>query len=362
MLRANDILELKSRLKASEITFSNMTAVYVANGEVASIGNKKFLSLEDEEFYKYLDIAKGVLDKKIDERTLLLDMKKNTDASRILNGINSSRLIDQEVVIEMTGRIIEKLDQIGNFLVVWFADIYDIPKIGTDGIDQDESEDVYQYIVCAICPVTLSKSCLGYDKEERAICVKNREWMVQKPCAGFIYPAFEERAVEDEKIIFYTSNPKEPPHKLMEKGLETEKRKTTTEICIRYEQLYQRATESKEQMDECITEVNRQLNDLLKERCEEYCLTKEDLETAMEKAELPDYIIQKIVRWYDDEFDPRPMLKWLISPNRIKEAEEQDKKEKLVKILKAAVVEIENKTEEETELTQKMKEMISQCR
>ena len=57
-----DILELKRRLKKNECTFTKMCGCYVeGNKNIILNINETFLNLEDDEFYKYLEIAKKVL-------------------------------------------------------------------------------------------------------------------------------------------------------------------------------------------------------------------------------------------------------------------------------------------------------------
>ena len=57
-----EVLELKRRFKKNECTFTRMCGCYV-NGEKNIILNieETFLNLEEDEFYKYLEIAKKTL-------------------------------------------------------------------------------------------------------------------------------------------------------------------------------------------------------------------------------------------------------------------------------------------------------------
>ena len=50
----------------------------------------------------------------------------------------------------------------------------------------DESEEVYKYMLCAICPVTLSKPGLGYLEKEQRIGARIRDWVVGAPETGFL--------------------------------------------------------------------------------------------------------------------------------------------------------------------------------
>ena len=61
-MNKKDILEIKRRFKKEACTFTRMCGCYVDadHNKITKIG-ETFLNLEDEEFYKYLEIAKKVL-------------------------------------------------------------------------------------------------------------------------------------------------------------------------------------------------------------------------------------------------------------------------------------------------------------
>ena len=57
-----DILELKRRMKKEACTFTKLCGCYVdGNKNIILKINETFLNLKDEEFFKYLDIAKKAL-------------------------------------------------------------------------------------------------------------------------------------------------------------------------------------------------------------------------------------------------------------------------------------------------------------
>ena len=62
-MNKKDILEIKRRFKKEACTFTRMCGCYVDadRNKITKIG-ETFLNLEDEEFYKYLEIAKKVLE------------------------------------------------------------------------------------------------------------------------------------------------------------------------------------------------------------------------------------------------------------------------------------------------------------
>lgn len=54
-----DVLELRRRLKKTECTFGNLCGCYVNSGKQVVVKfSEPFSELEEDEFYKYLEIAK----------------------------------------------------------------------------------------------------------------------------------------------------------------------------------------------------------------------------------------------------------------------------------------------------------------
>ena len=74
-MRKKDILELKKRFKKDYCTFSKMCGCYV-NGEKHTIlkFRETFLNLEEDEYFKYLEIAKKVLSGTIGNNILELHL------------------------------------------------------------------------------------------------------------------------------------------------------------------------------------------------------------------------------------------------------------------------------------------------
>lgn len=98
----------------------------------------------------------------------------------------------------------------GYSLILIASGIYDIPGIATDGADLDESEEVYEYMIGCICPVSLSAAGLSYKPELADIQERTRDWVVSMPTQGFLYPAFTDRHEDPEHIWYYSKVPDKP--------------------------------------------------------------------------------------------------------------------------------------------------------
>lgn len=78
----------------------------------------------------------------------------------------------------------------------------------TDNNKLDESEEVYEYILCAICPVELTKAGLGYHKDKNVIAPRIRDWVVSVPETGFLFPAFSDRSSDVNAMGYYVKDAK----------------------------------------------------------------------------------------------------------------------------------------------------------
>lgn len=173
-MQKKEVLELKKRFTKNGCTFTKMAGCYIDadKNKVVNI-HETFLNLEEEEFFKYLDIAKKTLSGTIHNNLLELEFPKEEEEpggkQQFLMGLRESKLKNTELFDRFFDLVIEHYDYPGNYLILLFHDAYDVMKKTSDNLKIDESEEVYEYILCAICPVTLSKAALGYREDQQRI-------------------------------------------------------------------------------------------------------------------------------------------------------------------------------------------------
>ena len=207
------INELRRRLKKDGCTFTKMCGCYIDDNKnkVTNL-DEIFLNLEDEEYFKYLEIEKKVLSTNVGNNILDLNFpleeEKPGGHQQFLLGLKKSGLKDQGLLDAFYDMVIEKYNSLGNYLILLFHDVYDVMTKTTDNNKLDESEEVYEYIICAICPMVLSKPGLGYNKDKNKISTLNREWFVGMPETGFVFPAFIDRSSDIHSVLMYTADSK----------------------------------------------------------------------------------------------------------------------------------------------------------
>lgn len=229
-----DILELKRRLSKTDCTITKMCGCYVdANRNKVVKISETFLNLEDDEFYKYLEIARKCLSGNIGNNLLKLDFPLAEEEAggkqQFLMGLRASELKNEDLLDTFYDLIIEHYDFVGNYLILLFHDTYDVITKTSDNMKVDESEEVYDYLLCAICPVCLSKPGLGYREEENRIGARIRDWVVGAPDVGFLFPAFSDRSSDVHALTYYVKDAKDSHPDFVQNALGCGSKRTATE-------------------------------------------------------------------------------------------------------------------------------------
>ena len=338
-MRKKDILELKRRLKKDDCTFTRMCGCYV-NGEKNIILNFKetFLNLEEDEFFKYLEIAKKVLSGTIGNNLLELNFPLNEEnidnKQSFLMALKKSKLKDDTLLESFYQSIIDCYDYTGNFLILVFHDAYDVITKTKDNLKLDESEEVYEYLLCAICPVSLSKPGLGYLEDDNRIGVRVRDWIVEAPANGF--PAFIDRSSDVNSVMYYTKNAKDPHPELMEEALGCSSKRTATEKKETFQNIITNAFGSDEEKSESLfMEIQENLTDIIDENnnlngkdSESVILTNDAIQDILAENGVSEEVSTKIEKFYTKEFGSTPPIAEDLVDAKALKANAQKKKEK----------------------------------
>ena len=348
-MRKKDILELKRRFKKDYCTFTKMCGCYV-NGEKNTIlkFRETFLNLDDDDYFKFLEIAKKVLSGTIGNNILELNFPINEDFINekqiSLMQLKNSKLKDDSLLDDFYQSIIDSYDYTGNFLILIFHDAYDVITKTTDNAKLDESEEVYEYLLCAICPVSLSEPGLKYFEEENKIRARIRDWVVENPTNGFIFPAFIDRSTDVNSLMYYTKNAKDPHPELMENALGCYSKQTATIQKETFQTIIKDSfSADEEKSDKIFMDVQDNLNNLIEEHnaiyedttdSEPKTLTKKDIQTLLIDSGVPEEITTKIEDSYLESFgDDLPLAESLIDAKILKANVQRKKEEHLEKQL-----------------------------
>lgn len=279
-MNKKEVLELKKRFKKDAATFTRVCGCYVdANHEkVCKFGNT-FLNLEEDEFYKYLEIANkalsGTLGNNLLELHFPIEEEEVGGRQQILMALRDTKLQDDNLLDTFYDLVIDTFDHAGNYLIVLFHDAYDVMTRTSDNNNLDESEEVYEYLICAICPVDLSKPGLGYLENEQRIGPRVRDWVVGAVDTAFLFPAFNDRSTDIHSTLFYTKNTKEPHSEFMANGLGCGIERTATEQKMAFHSIVRNVLGAEdEHTDEVLLDMQQNLSEMI----DEYEKTHDDEE------------------------------------------------------------------------------------
>ena len=209
-MNKQEISEIRRRLNLDKNNISCIRGCYVnEKKEIISEFTHSLLTLPQEEAEKYLAIFKralsGTQGKNLIDITMRPDEVMEGEHHRLLTAMKDTALKVDQAVEKFFDRIITGMEFEGNYLILLMQDTYDVPFRSFDENKVDQpSEEVFSYIICAVCPVKLSRSALCYCAEDNEFHDRDVEWVVAAPELGFMFPTFEDRAANIYNALFYT--------------------------------------------------------------------------------------------------------------------------------------------------------------
>lgn len=212
-MNKKEISEIKKRFTKTKCSVTRLCGCYVDAEKNKRLELKEaFLSLPEEEMFKYIDIFRKTLSGSIGRTLLNMEFPTEQEtredgAQKFLMQLVQSKLQDEELLGQFYDKVIENYNYPENYFIILVHDAYDIPKITSDGVENfDASEYVYDYILCSICPVKLTKPGLCYNAETNHIQDRIRDWLVQPPELGFLFPSFNDRNMDIHSLLYYSKN------------------------------------------------------------------------------------------------------------------------------------------------------------
>ena len=297
-----------------ECTFTQLVGCYVDcnHNKICKFGGK-FLTLEEDEYYKYLEIANKVLSGTLGNNLLNLEFPREEEEvggrQQILMALRDSKLEDETLLDTYYDLVIDTYDEAGNYLILLYLDSYDVMTRTTDNINVDESEEVYTYLLAAICPVSLSKPGLGYLEDEKRIGPRVRDWVVGAPDTGFLFPAFNDRSTDIHSTLFYTKNTKEPHSEFMANGLGCGVERTATEQKMAFHSIVRNVLGAEdESTEDILLDIQQNLSDMVDDFVEThddddvFVLDKDTINKVLTESNVSEEKVSRIEKSVDEAF------------------------------------------------------------
>ena len=211
-MNEREVAELRRRFRQDRSGISHVRGCYVnENREIVSQFDQSLGVLTQEENEKLLTLLRrtltGTLGKNLLDITFTTQQVVHGAEHKRLMDLRASELRDEEAVAALFQAVIQSVNLEGNYMILLAHDAYDVPYRGKDGEEQeDASSEVFSYLICAICPVKLTKPALSYQVQEGVFCTKTADWVVAPPALGFLFPAFDDRSANIYDALYYTKD------------------------------------------------------------------------------------------------------------------------------------------------------------
>jgi len=307
-----EIGEIRRHLRRDR---SNITAIYGCyvneNKEIITEFRQSTGMMPENESDKYFALLRrtlsGSLGKNLIDITFKTSQVADSPEHKLLMGLRESKLADEEMRAEFYKKIIENVVLEGNYLILLSCDSYDVPfKSKDDTHQRDQSEEVYTYILCTICPVKETKPNLHYVPEEKLFHDGARNQMVSAPALGFLFPAFDNRSTNIYNALYYTHDTKVSQDALIEALFNTPVPQPAAQQKQSFEALLTTTLG-----DECSLDVVQTVHDQLCQRIEMHkeakvpeplMISKEDVKDVLASCGVSEEQMAKFSVEYDEAF------------------------------------------------------------
>ena len=291
-MNKKEVLEIRKQFTLANCAITRIAGCYVDHEKNKKMESKSaFLSLPEEEAFKYFDIFKktlsGTMGKNMLNMEFPIDQEMPGGTQEFLMKLKASKLEDDMLLEEFYDKVIATYEYAENYYIILIHAMYDVPGRSSDNLEMfDASDEVYEYLVCSICPVSLSKAGLSYNAESNCIQDRIRDWVVDMPDKGFLFPAFNDRSTDIHGVLYYTKKSEDLQPELIEQLLGAKMPMSANTQKETFQMLIE-DTLGEDGDYETIRNIHDTLNDMIEEHKEEQeplQLDKTDVRKVFEKS------------------------------------------------------------------------------
>lgn len=307
----SEVLELRKRLKKEDNTITKLTGCYVIGMEkqIRTYIDTTLDELAETEQFKYMDILKkglsGVLGKNLLNLSFTGTNEEISTKQQELLAIRKSELKSKEMLDSFYASIIENYKTPGNYLILLIHDSYDVMVKTSDKRALDESEEIYEYILCCICPVNLAKPALSYHEEENIITDRERDWIVDMPDIAFLYPCFNDRSADVNHVLYYCKNNQDMHPELIEGVLGCGEEMTSDAEKEIFQQIVEDVINEAPEYDtfEVVRSINNNLTEMVENKVfgDEPTIDKTGMKELMKKSGVRDEHLDLVEEKFEKE-------------------------------------------------------------
>ena len=274
MMNKKEILEIRKQFTPANCAITRICGCYVDHEKNKKLESKDaFLSLPEEEAFKYFDIFKKTLSGTVGKNMLNMEFPIDAEmpggTQEFLLKLRNSKLEDDMLLEEFYDKVIATYEYAENYYIILIHAMYDIPGKTSDDLEMfDASDEVYEYLLMSICPVSLSKAGLCYNAEDNRIEDRIRDWIVDMPDKGFLFPAFNDRSTDLHSMLYYTKKSSDLQPEMIDQLLGAKMPMSADDQKESFQMIIE-DTLGEEGDYETVRNIHETLNDLIEEHKEE---------------------------------------------------------------------------------------------
>ena len=209
-----EINEIKRRLTLERNNISRVYGCFInKNKEKISTIDASLGIISHTETEQYLSLFKKTLSghtgRNLIDIELATDFVTNSDEHRLLMRNLDTAFEDEEARNKLFDTIIDGLTlEDSNYVVLLCLDKYDVPTRTSDALEggEKESDTIFTYMICCVCPVNEGKTALGYVPADKEFHSCTSPQIIGKPEMGFMFPSFDDRRSNIYNALLYTKD------------------------------------------------------------------------------------------------------------------------------------------------------------
>ncbi|MBO7185185.1 MAG: DUF4317 domain-containing protein [Oscillospiraceae bacterium] len=272
-MNTKEIGEIRRRQRRDRSNMTKIFGCYVNDKkEIISEFARSTGMMSENEAEKYFALLRrtlgGTLGKNLLDITFRTSQVADSPEHKLLMSLRGQGIHQDEVRMSFYKQVMENLTMEGNYLILLGTDSYDVPFKSKDGDTfSDNSDEIYTYVLCAVCPVKQTKAVLHYEPSSKEFQDGNMVNAVAAPELGFLFPAFDGRATNIYNALYFNRSPKDNHEGFVAALFNTPVAKPAQEQKECFEDMLSSALN-----EECSLEVVQTVHDQL---CQQLALHKE---------------------------------------------------------------------------------------
>lgn len=306
-----ELREIKRRFTNEKSNISSIQVCFVnEKREIITRFSQSLASLEADETNRLLQTLKkalsGALGTNLHDMEFKTSQVVDSPEHKLLMTLKKSELKDEAAVNEFFEKVAANVSIDSGYVALLANDKYDVFDIRSDGTKSEDSSAVYSYLICAVCPVKLTKPALTFRALENEFGHLAAASVVGSPQLGFLFPAFDNRTENIYNALYYTrditNNNTDFANAIFntELAMPAAMQKEAFGQCLR-------ETIAEECDFEMVKSVHAQISDMIEEHKiskeeEPLTISKDKLERILEYSGVEKEKIEDFGKKYDYEF------------------------------------------------------------